>query len=383
MKRVIYLLDNDLGDQMQFKEWVDGYHVTLRCYNNEDDLRRGIEEEVPNVILTNEFGFSIEGIKDIPVIAISHENSAIIRLHATKVHASAFYVMPPNISHLLNTVDGYMMGSVGGGVRHVILVAGFNPERNRIHTASLEELGLEARSVETAEEGLTLAMMDPDYAGILTDYKLGGEENGISLIQAIRGIMGYTRIPSVLLADTLKVEERALCMKLGGITVMPRYIDPKILSGGVYHRIMDGIKGEHTILTDGVVGLYNRVPTRKLLEVAVMRWTSGPMSLVVLELERFSDFNEEHGYELGNIVLEEMGRELLMGMGAGAIVGRCRGDQFMVLLEGMGEDEAVVLMDGMKERWGGRHGIGFRIGVVGYRMGMTALDFLNEARHRL
>lgn len=245
MERLIYLLDDNIEDQVQFREWVDGFHVTLRGYMSAESLLEGVRDEIPNVILTADFDIELDGIKDIPIIAISRENTAIIRLHATKVQASAFYVLPPNISHLLNTIDGY--GTMKNNVRGNILVAGFNPERNRAHALALHEFGLSVSCAVTAEGALLLAMSNPDFIGILTDYKLGSEESGLRLIQAIRGIMNYSHIPAVLLTDTLKVEERTLCMKLGGVTVVPRYIDPKLLAEGVHYRVLEGVMAEHTI----------------------------------------------------------------------------------------------------------------------------------------
>lgn len=107
------------------------------------------------------------------------------------------------------------------------------------------------------------------------------------------------------------------------------------------------------------------------------------MSLGVLELDGFRDYNEEVGYDVGNLVLVELARHVLDGVRSVDIVGRCRGDQYMVLMDGIGSVKARDILLGIRDRWGVRHGISFRIGVVEYSMGMTALDFLNEARSRL
>lgn len=65
-------------------------------------------------------------------------------------------------------------------------------------------------------------------------------------------------------------------------------------------------------------------------------------ALLCMDLDEFKLFNDTAGHEAGDDVLIETARRLRVCAGEGNTVARTGGDEFVVLLEGLGPDEATV-----------------------------------------
>lgn len=120
--------------------------------------------------------------------------------------------------------------------------------------------------------------------------------------------------------------------------------------------------------TDFLTGLLTRPAIRQALEEAVThaRATSGALSVIALDLDRFKEINEEYGRRVGDEVLKRMGHILrnnftgglggpgsheapagsgAAGPGAAGIPGRLGGEEFIVILPGQSADSAFILAD--------------------------------------
>jgi diguanylate cyclase (GGDEF)-like protein len=102
---------------------------------------------------------------------------------------------------------------------------------------------------------------------------------------------------------------------------------------------------------DAVTGLPNRAYLRARLEqeLAAARMGARQLSLILLDIQRFTTINESYGYEAGNALLADVGRALQRAVRAGDTVARLEGDEFAVVLADMrpGSDVAAVVKKGM------------------------------------
>lgn len=83
--------------------------------------------------------------------------------------------------------------------------------------------------------------------------------------------------------------------------------------------------------TDPLTGLRNR----RAMEKAMARTLARPHSraaLVLVDLDRFKPVNDEHGHQLGDLVLVEVGRRLQEVARAGDVAARLGGDEFALFL---------------------------------------------------
>ena len=92
--------------------------------------------------------------------------------------------------------------------------------------------------------------------------------------------------------------------------------------------------------TDSLTGLANRTGFSQAIEAAIEK--SGPFGLLFLDLEKFKPFNDSYGHEVGDRVLQIIGRRLRSSIRPGDVAARLGGDEFVLLLTEVGGAEAAL-----------------------------------------
>src|SRR4051794_16325903 len=98
---------------------------------------------------------------------------------------------------------------------------------------------------------------------------------------------------------------------------------------------------------DALTGLANRRAIEERLERAVVRarQREAPLSLLLCDLDNLKHVNDGRGHDVGDRALRRAAEALVSAAAAhpGAAVGRLSGDEFCVVLEGAGLDDARAL----------------------------------------
>jgi diguanylate cyclase (GGDEF)-like protein len=95
-------------------------------------------------------------------------------------------------------------------------------------------------------------------------------------------------------------------------------------------------------ITDPLTHLYNYGFFRERLEIELerARHTGDLVALAIFDIDHFKHFNDVHGHQEGNAVLQNVARILRETGRRGDIVARYGGEEFVALLYGAGRDEA-------------------------------------------
>ena len=115
-------------------------------------------------------------------------------------------------------------------------------------------------------------------------------------------------------------------------------------------------------LTDPLTGLLNRrgfaAGRRRIRQLDDD--VTPPMTLVLIDLDRFKDYNDLHGHKAGDDLLRWIGTELLATARETDSVARIGGDEFALLLPDTDARAAVPLVERIEERLGRRapHSLG-------------------------
>ena len=112
-----------------------------------------------------------------------------------------------------------------------------------------------------------------------------------------------------------------------------------------YHRRL-----EEMATTDTLTGLANRQYFDSAFELAIhrMRRSGRPLSLIMLDLDRFKLINDRHGHQFGDRVLQAVARIARDSVRRSDLVARWGGEEFVVLMEDCERDKAREIADAIR-----------------------------------
>ncbi|HEY2427778.1 MAG TPA: EAL domain-containing protein [Acidimicrobiales bacterium] len=92
---------------------------------------------------------------------------------------------------------------------------------------------------------------------------------------------------------------------------------------------------------DGLTGLANRTMVLDRLERALSRATrsAGTIAVLLVDVDRFKVVNDAHGQDVGDDVLQEIGRRLTDAVGDAGTLGRLAADEYAIICEGVIDSE--------------------------------------------
>jgi len=97
--------------------------------------------------------------------------------------------------------------------------------------------------------------------------------------------------------------------------------------------------------TDRLTGLANREALVQALQRRIERIRDDRrhphLGVIFIDLNRFKEINDSHGHEVGDRVLEEIAARLRQAVRAEDLVARYAGDEFVILVDKVGDREAL------------------------------------------
>jgi len=101
------------------------------------------------------------------------------------------------------------------------------------------------------------------------------------------------------------------------------------------------------IVTDGLTGIFSRRFFEEALERETVRSQrhQRPLSLVMLDIDRFKSINDNHSHLVGNEVLREVCRRIAPSIRRDEVFARWGGEEFVVLLPEAKRDQAAAFAD--------------------------------------
>jgi len=103
---------------------------------------------------------------------------------------------------------------------------------------------------------------------------------------------------------------------------------------------------DHLAHHDGLTGLPNRLFLQSFLKRAMAEAEAAGTSLAVffLDVDRFKDINDSRGHETGDALLKELAARITAAAGDGQLVVRMGGDEFVVVMPSVSEEQAPTLL---------------------------------------
>lgn len=143
----------------------------------------------------------------------------------------------------------------------------------------------------------------------------------------------------------------------------------------IFDSLESRLRNVTTLATrDSLTGLYNRHAIEERARKAIDRSTvlSQPLSIAMVDCDRFKELNDQFGHAFGDDVLRILGKTMRRAFSADAIVGRLGGDEFIVLLPNRDRMQALSMLEATLDRFmshteivGRSAGFSYGVAVVG------------------
>jgi len=228
----------------------------------------------------------------------------------------------------------------------------------------LNEHGYEVSHIITGEEAIKL-YDKTDYDLVMTDIVLAGKISGTGVVRHIRAREKKQQVPipiSILAMSSFDDTSRKLALFKAGVNdYVPKPImneellarvDNLILNQHLYKQLEVQRQGlEELAMTDQLTGLYNR---HYLLDNVAKKISASirnkfDLCLVVVDIDFFKSFNDEHGHAMGDLVLIKVAELLSSHLRNDDIVARFGGEEFVIIYEHCPLISAVEKTEAMRE----------------------------------
>src|SRR5262249_19712951 len=102
--------------------------------------------------------------------------------------------------------------------------------------------------------------------------------------------------------------------------------------------------------SDPLSRLYNRgyVVDRLAVEMSRARRHNEPLTIAMIDVDRFKLFNDSHGHAAGDLVLRTIGDVLRSSLRQSDTIGRYGGEEFVILMPETGVSNAAGKIDSLR-----------------------------------
>ena len=321
----------------------------------------------------------------IPVLVLTGTGAFVDRVEAARRGSRAFLTKSLQPAQVVDALEQFLARDRLAATR--VLVVDDDPAVLDAMRALLDGHELEVATLadplrfwETLEEvAPELLILDVDMPAV----------NGPELCRTVRNDPRWSRLAVIFATAHTDAATVAEAFGAGADDFIAKPIVGPELLGRVANRLerirIYRIQAE----TDALTGLANRSKSDEGLTqlAALADRFSEPLSVAMLDVDRFKLVNDRHGHAVGDGVLRRLGEHLRRDFRGNDVVGRWGGEEFIVGMYGMTRQNGVKRLAGTLERFGeeefagseGTLSVTFSAGVAEYPLDGYGLGEVTRA----
>jgi diguanylate cyclase (GGDEF)-like protein len=278
-----------------------------------------------------------------------------------------------------------------------VLVAEDSVPVRALLCAQLHERGYDVIEAADGEQALSRARdAHPDI--VLLDIDMP-RRDGYEVLAELKADPDLAALPVVFITGRTDAEDAVRGLDMGAHDYLRKPFEAEELGARVQaamrtKRLQDDLRtlsGELARIanTDNLTGLANRRYLDEELSRLIARSERHglPLSVLILDADRFKDVNDRHGHQAGDEALVALAARLSERLRAEDIVGRWGGEEFMVLAPDVDHGGAGTLAEALRARVAGRPietssgplPVTVSVGWAFRRPGESAADLLERA----
>ena len=237
-----------------------------------------------------------------------------------------------------------------------VLIAEDDPVARRVAESFLSRWGYDVLAVTDGAQAWNILQSHDAPRLALLDWMLPGME-GIEVCRRVREDSTHPYTYIVLLTASGQKQDLLAALHAGADDYLVKPVDAATLRARLYvgRRILasqDELIATREALRfqathDPLTGLWNHGELLRILdrEMARANRARQSLSLLMVDLDHFKQVNDRYGHLIGDEVLAEVSQRLLKSVRGYDVVGRCGGEEFIVVVPGVEGPEATALAE--------------------------------------
>jgi len=285
---------------------------------------------------------SLEGMGNLSIAFMANDSSLTNRVAAAHAGSSQFLKKPLTSESLMEAIRYFSAVKTNESVRVLVVD---DDEYFREHIAAiLDDNGMEVSSLGQPERIIEVVQtFTPDI--LLLDVVMP-KVSGLDVCRMLRSMSEWKNLPILFLTAQSSTEARLECFLAGG----DDYIEKPVLKEELLARIGVRVERVRLFRERADLDMLTRLPNRRaFLEAFKMRVAEGsrydrPVSLCILDLDRFKYINDTYGHLAGDRVLAGLGKLLASRFRTVDVRGRWGGEEFAVAFYSEEGDTTKMIM---------------------------------------
>jgi diguanylate cyclase (GGDEF)-like protein len=359
VRNKIFLVEDDPDVRESLALQISHFGYEVKSFADLGPLKEEMKRSEPSVIIMDMVfpegdlagAKTVAAIQEgretkIPVIFISVRNDFTARLQAVRAGGDAYMVKPVNIGPLMDKLDALTRKEVVEPYR--ILIIDDDVDLSSYYSLILQEGGITTYIVNDPRTALaSIIKFNPDL--ILMDMYMP-QCSGVELAKVIRSMDTYVSIPIVFLSAETSLSKQLTAMSMGGDDFLTKPIQPCHLISSVVMRAERMRIIRSFMDRDSLTGLLNHSKAKEQLDIAAerVRRHGGNLAFAMIDLDHFKAVNDTYGHTAGDRVIMSLARLLQQRLRKTDVVGRYGGEEFAVILNDTGPDDAFKVLDSIR-----------------------------------
>ena len=214
---------------------------------------------------------------------------------------------------------------------------------------TLRQSGIESFAVMNPTAVLTgLRSFQPDL--ILMDMYMP-DCTGVEATRVIRQHAEFLSTPIIYLSGDGDMALQVDALRLGGDHFLTKPVNPVFLNAVVKSKIERYRTLRHSMLHDGLTGLFNHRTVKEKLSTAINAThpINGTLAVAMIDIDHFKMVNDKYGHPIGDEVIRSLAWLLKQRLRKTDLVGRYGGEEFLVIFPGSSAAQGREILDRIRQ----------------------------------
>jgi diguanylate cyclase (GGDEF)-like protein len=284
-----------------------------------------------------------------PILLVAPEAEFTDYLAAVRAGAEGFFIDPLDLPALEARMHYLIERRRREGLR-VMLV----DDDTDLLEACAQILEAASMVVATASQPSEALALLPQFRPelVLMDIRMP-QCTGPELAQIIRLNEEWLHVPIVYMSTQSEGADQLLATRKAGEAFVSKPIDAKELIATVSANGRRARQMVDTASKDTLTGVLKHSFIKEHLasELERAHRALGPTCAVMIDIDNFKNVNDVHGHLVGDVVIRALANLLRQRLRVIDGVGRLGGEEFLVVLSNCDTDEALLVVDSVRDRF--------------------------------